>query len=307
VTGPPRRRWVGGTVFTVLLLGLIVLAAVDVTRWQFGIVLLVMVGGSVAFFHYAFPGSRFFAVALANGLGIYASIFIYFIDTNFAVASEWVIEAAFTLPILAFLAGAWRRRQAIRAIVTSERIRDERHVGRVFLWLVPVFAIGALSFALPALAQAPLVVDAALLAAMAAIAIIVLSVSLDVSSFLIDTGLMFEEFFTRIAALAVPTFAFVTFYSVGVIVFAATYRIIDRFSAAPNFVVGGAPRDITFPESLYFSIVTMATVGYGDITPLSDLARVIAATQVVLGVLLLLFGFSEIMAYARERRRKMDG
>lgn len=300
------RPWAGPTVFTVLLLGLIALAAVEATRWAFGVVLLAMVGASVAFFHYAFPGSRFFAVALANALGIYASIYIYFIETNFAAATDLAVEAGFILPIVAFLGGAWLQRAHIRAIVTSERIRDERHIGHIFLWLVPVFAIGALSFILPRYGLGAGIVDVVLLAAMTVIALIVLFVSQDVSSFLIDTGLVFEEFFARVAGLIVPAFAFITFYSVGVIVFAAAYRILDRFASAPNFYVHGVARDISFPESVYFSIVTMATVGYGDITPLSDAARIVAAIQVVVGVLLLLFGFSEIMAYARERRRKPE-
>ena len=58
-------------------------------------------------------------------------------------------------------------------------------------------------------------------------------------------------------------------------------------------------RDISFAESLYFSVITMATVGYGDVTPLSDVARLVVAGQVVVGILLLLFGFSEILAFAR--------
>ena len=44
-------------------------------------------------------------------------------------------------------------------------------------------------------------------------------------------------------------------------------------------------------------------MGYGDIAPASDIVRVIVAVQIMFGVLLLLFGFWEIMSYARERRR----
>ena len=138
---------------------------------------------------------------------------------------------------------------------------------------------------------------------MAAIAAIVLLVGPNVATFLIDTGLLFEAFFEQARRAFVAVFAFLTFYSVLVIVFAALYRILDVAATAPNFVVGGRPRDISFAESLYFSVVTMATVGYGDITPLSDLARLLAAIQVVVGILLLLFGFSEILSYARDRGR----
>ena len=100
----------------------------------------------------------------------------------------------------------------------------------------------------------------------------------------------------------VPAFAFCTFYSLLVIVFGAVYRILDRFSAASHFLVVGQARDIDFSESLYFSVITLSTVGYGEIVPASDLVRVIVAIQIIFGVLLLLFGFSEIITYSRDRQ-----
>jgi voltage-gated potassium channel len=45
----------------------------------------------------------------------------------------------------------------------------------------------------------------------------------------------------------------------------------------------------------------MSTVGYGDILPASDSIRVIVAAQIMAGVILLLFGVTEILRYARER------
>jgi voltage-gated potassium channel len=91
-----------------------------------------------------------------------------------------------------------------------------------------------------------------------------------------------------------------------VIVFAAIYRIVDRLSEAPDFLVAGEARDISFLESLYFSIITLSTVGYGDIVPLSNPMRVIISVQIVVGVMLLLFGFSEIISYVRERKAGDD-
>jgi voltage-gated potassium channel len=60
-------------------------------------------------------------------------------------------------------------------------------------------------------------------------------------------------------------------------------------------------REISFLESLYFSIITLSTVGYGDLVPASALVRAIAALQIVIGVWLIIFGFSEVLRYARER------
>ncbi len=137
----------------------------------------------------------------------------------------------------------------------------------------------------------------------AVVAAMVFAASASICTFLIDAGLLFEELFANIARLVVPGFAFCTFYSLLVIVFAAIYRIIDNYSAAHHFVIDGARRQIDFAESLYFSLVTMSTVGYGDILPASDIVRVIVAIQIMLGVLLLLFGFWEIASYASDRRR----
>ena len=48
----------------------------------------------------------------------------------------------------------------------------------------------------------------------------------------------------------------------------------------------------------------MSTVGYGDITPAGEAVRVVAAIEVLLGILLFLFGFAEIIRYVREADRK---
>jgi putative Mn2+ efflux pump MntP len=67
--------------------------------------------------------------------------------------------------------------------------------------------------------------------------------------------------------------------------------------------MGNTPRALNFSESIYFSIVTISTVGYGDIVPHSSVARVLASLEVICGFLLLLFGVSELLEYAREHRR----
>ena len=62
------------------------------------------------------------------------------------------------------------------------------------------------------------------------IGLIVLAVSRDVVTFLVDAGLLFEEFFSRVSRLLVPAFAFLSFYSVLVILFASAYRIMSQYS-----------------------------------------------------------------------------
>jgi voltage-gated potassium channel len=149
--------------------------------------------------------------------------------------------------------------------------------------------------------------DLAFLAAMILIGLIVLAVSQDVALFLVEVGLLFDEFFLRMSRLMIPAFAFLTFYALLVIVFASIYSIMSHYSVEPHFLVAGVRRAVSFPESIYFSIVTLSTVGYGDIIPASNLARALASLEVICGVLLLLFGVSELLGYTREHGRERAG
>jgi voltage-gated potassium channel Kch len=79
------------------------------------------------------------------------------------------------------------------------------------------------------------------------------------------------------------------------VVFGCFYRIADGLSHHPLFMQLGEPARLDFSDALHFSVVTLATVGYGDIQPADDGIRLLAAIQILVGQLLLLFGFAEIM------------
>ncbi|WP_037458107.1 ion channel [Skermanella stibiiresistens] len=299
-----RARLHGGlsaVVFTGVLLGLISLS-IKTVAGDLAFVLLATVAIVVYIFHRLFPGGEFFTIALANFIGIYASIFVLFVEGNFKTLTPMVQAVGFVMPLAAFVGGAYWKRHAVRTIVLTDVLRPGGRFDRIFLWLLPVIAIGFLTFLMPGHDLAPAAVTKLFLLAMVAISLVVLFVSRDIAIFLLDTGLLFEGFFQAAARLVVPAFAFLTFYSLLVIVFASLYTILDRFTDPPNFVIDGRPRDITFPESLYFSLVTLSTVGYGDIQPHTGFSRLIAATEILLGILLLLFGFSAIISHRTDRR-----
>lgn len=298
----PRRYFLSGILFTIVVIVLVAFAVSSVIDLFFVVMLVGMVAGTTIMY-LAFPGSGFFCIALANFLAVYTCLFVFFVEVNFVPGDRFPVILAYLLPIVAFNIGTFYRRTQIRTIVTQERLREASHPARWFKWLFPVFGVGALTFLVPALNLGVGARDGLLLGAMAVIAIVVLLVSRDVAIFLIDVGLMFEDFFRRIARLILPTVGFFTFYTTNIIVFACIYRIMDQYSAVQHFSISGVARDITFPESLYFSVITLSTVGYGEIVPTSNVARVVAAVQIVFGVMLLLFGFYEIMSYAREHRR----
>ncbi len=293
-----RTRALLFTVFLVGLIGVAVAPNLLFLPLQIGVIVL-----AFGIILWIFPGSTFFAIALANFMAIYTCFFILFWESNFRLVDPWAAFAGYGLPIAGFLAGSWWRRARIGAIVGSLKLRDEGRIGRVFLWFLPIVIIGGATFLVPGLAMSPRALDIVFLAAMLLIGLIVLRASENVATFLLDAGILFEEFFAMAARLAVPAFAFLTFYSLIVVVFAAIYRIIDRYTAVPQFLVLGERRELSFADALYFSIVTLSTVGYGDITPATNVIRVLTALELICGIVLLLFGFNEIIAHARRRDR----
>jgi len=67
------------------------------------------------------------------------------------------------------------------------------------------------------------------------------------------------------------------------LLWATLYLAIDAFSPG-SIQVGSHPADRQ-TELLYFSLITLSTIGYGDIVPLSGEARILAALEGVTGVL----------------------
>jgi Ion channel len=66
--------------------------------------------------------------------------------------------------------------------------------------------------------------------------------------------------------------------------FTLVYRAVDHFQAGPFFVQTHAATSINY---LYFSFVTLTTVGYGDLTAAGDLGRTIAIVEALTGQLYL--------------------
>jgi voltage-gated potassium channel len=268
------------------------------------ITILLSAGLSIAAIQALFPVSRLFPIAFANLIAVYAAIFSLFVEEVFGRVDPALLSIGFCLPIVAFVAGCWLRRDQVRAVVAHPAIRSERRMLGAFLWLFPTFFVGGAVILLSHVAEPMANTGVALLSAMVLIGLIVFTVSRDVAVFLVDTGLLFEEFFFRISQQVIPAFAFLTFYSMLVILFASVYHILSQYTSEPHFYVSGAPRALSFSESIYFSIVSMSTVGYGDIVPYSSLARLLASLEVICGFMLLLFGVSELLEYTREHRKR---
>lgn len=293
-------RILSGAGVTVAILALIS-GAIGGTEPDIAILVVSSVAALAILFQVILPGSAFFNIVFANLISVYACLFVFFTEVNLNKVSDEVSQIGFLLPLAGFLFGVFWRRKTIARVVADEHDRIGSDFRRALMWMTPLVLVGIATFLLPLDSMDENQHDVVLLTGMTVIALTALLASRDIAVFILDTGVLFEGFFGDIVRLSKPAFAFLSFYSLVVIVFGCIYTIVGRYGEAAAFSVAGEARPITFAEGLYFSIVTLSTLGYGDITPLAPVVRVLVAGQIICGILLLLFGFHAILGVGRHR------
>ena len=293
----PRRRidrhWLRATAFTLVLVGLV--AAAMGEDWHFSVACISACLLGFGFFYLVFPGGSHFGVTVANTLAVYACVFVYFHEANFPDAPDSFAATALGVPVAGFLLGCFLRRRQVSGLIRARRHHELTHLPRMSRWLPGLLVIGVMAFLEPRLSLGGPGQGMALLGLSLLMAALVGWAARDLVLLLMDIALVFETVTARVDRLIMPVMAFLTFYSLLVVLFACFYRIAEMSVGGPMFLVHDKPQQLGFSEALYFSVTTLATVGYGDITPVGPAVRALATIEVVAGLLLLLFGFGEIM------------
>lgn len=290
-TRPPL--W-NGLVFTIILLGAIALA---IRQSYPGIALLAVatVLTLVVVFHFALGANDYFGVIFANSVGVYTCLYIVFLSANFPDARPMEQQVGYLLPLLGFAGGvlAWRR-QLHPFVAHVPRHRATAFKGAA-LWVGPLAMVAIVSSFLRIPSWTPSSQELGLIASMTVVGVIGFGASRRISLFLIETGAVFRAFLANAVKLVQPAFALLTCYSLVIILFGAIYTIFDQMSVTPNFATLGSVTPMTFPEGLYLSVATLTMVGYGDITPISAVARLLVSVELICGVVLLLFGVEAML------------
>ena len=79
-------------------------------------------------------------------------------------------------------------------------------------------------------------------------------------------------------------FATVTVYLIIAMIFSMLYLLLIEWRPASfNLQVEGMSPQLLQSNLLYFSLVTLATVGYGDVLPVSETARTLAVIEATVG------------------------
>ena len=86
---------------------------------------------------------------------------------------------------------------------------------------------------------------------------------------------------------------------------ATAYDLVEGIT--PGSFSAGPGEVLTFPAFIYYSFVTLATLGYGDITPITDQARSLAVLETVSGTLYIAVLIARLVAAAGWRTDAGDG
>lgn len=245
----------------------------------------------------ALPHGSLFALGVVTGIAVYICLYVVIGRSAFPAILWWADPVAFAMPVLSFAALCVLRRREFPAPGPAELdgVADMAHLSRFGRWLTWCAALGILCLGLPLNRLSPEGQTAALLTAMAVLSAISLRSMRDVVRLLADVAGILANVAARMRFLAAPMVTYTLLFSLLAVAFGCFYRIADGLSQRPLFQKFGQTARLDFSETLHFSIVTLATVGYGDILPIDDGVRLLATIQMIIGQLLLLFGFAEIM------------
>lgn len=260
------------------------------------IVLVLTVGIVVTVVRRLLPTSPYIAGTLAVCIPLYICVFGLISMRVFHRAHPLAAYVACVVPLATFILAVWRGRASLAARLAKRGPR-ERLLVRGLGWLIVAALILFVTGQIAIAAATDIGHSVPLFGGMLAIAVLVYLVIADLVLLLEATGELFVVFIRRMLRRVVPVFSFLVVYFFLVMGFGTFYSILDGFAARPQFSVLGTVRPLEFSEAIYFSMVTLSTIGYGDIVPVTSLAQTFVMLEVMFGVVLLLFAFAEIAAY----------
>jgi hypothetical protein len=98
-------------------------------------------------------------------------------------------------------------------------------------------------------------------------------------------------------------FGAISIYLVLGIMFALLTTLTVRFSSEPYFAQG---TDGSLSQRVYFSYVTLATLGYGDLTPATSVGRLLAVAESIIGNLYLVTAVSLVVSRIGQTNRRAE-
>jgi hypothetical protein len=107
---------------------------------------------------------------------------------------------------------------------------------------------------------------------------------------------------THLTVSGSTVFAGLCIYLLIGLFFASVYGFIAAQGEGRMFVQNASPDSI---DTLYFSLITMTTVGYGDFTPAGDVPKMLAASEALIGQMYLVTAVALLVGNLGRTRRRM--
>lgn len=111
---------------------------------------------------------------------------------------------------------------------------------------------------------------------------------------------LYRQFLPYLSVMKDAAIAFAVGYLFIGTLFAVFYACDWRFSGGNTLKLPDEHSPATFFDFVYFSFVTIATVGYGDILPLSKVSRILVIAEVIVGIGWITVVFAAITAYLQK-------
>ena len=108
----------------------------------------------------------------------------------------------------------------------------------------------------------------------------------------------------RLRVDAATVFGVLCIYLLFALFFASVHQVLAAIQSPYLHGVAGHP---SASDLLYFSVITLSTVGYGDITPASEAARAVTVVEALTGQLYLVSVVAGVVAGWRGSDRGPDG
>lgn len=178
-------------------------------------------------------------------------------------------------------------RVAVLGYLLFQSLRSRREAGK---WMVPALAMTIVLLGATAIAAAVGSEKALICIGAGATCVLVVAVIVVIVRPLLATRIIDSAAVRGVLCV----------YLLFALFFASLYQF---FGALIEHFLNGVEGVPTASDTLYFSVITLATVGYGDITPESSVARAFVVAEALLGQLYLVSVVAAVISrYRREDR-----
>lgn len=194
---------------------------------------------------------------------------------NFLVAAEWFFTVLFTIEYVARIVCAHR---PLRYIFSFYGIVDLLAILPTYLMMLPVFAGSA---------------EAQRLAVIRALRLLRAFRIFKLAHMLSEATALRQAIWAARAKVAV----FLSVVVIAIVIVGSAMHLIEGGRGGKDVDGNLIPNGFdSVPESMYWAVVTMTTVGYGDVSPTTSLGKFLAACMMMLGYCMIIVPTSIVSA-----------